>query len=412
MRCDKERLLKDLDEVSKTGSPKLRPAGAMRDMVDLDDLVIVPSETVLPPERPVATGLSIGLSKQTKHPIGLDIPFYISDMSFGELGRTAKIALLYGATTARTMVMAGHGGLLHEEREISDELDGTIVAKWSRGRHGVNIEHLSFCDGVCIDLASGPGLLVQASASTKEVAESYGVPKGGAISQPRSHLDLRTEDDIKAHIELLREALQYEVPVLVKFSGGSVYEKVRGAIEAGADAVVLEGIHAWRAMNTHVQAEHAGEPLLGMIPPALRAMIDTKAKSRGFKLLVQGGILNGADAFKALALGADGVGLDCAALVAIGCRMAGVCHTGKCPQGVATVDPKLEAKINFKQAGESLAKMMRAFTEEMRVLAGFAGLTELSAASMNNLRALTYDAAAITGAKLLGFDRSLPLWIQ
>ena len=129
-------------------------------------------------------------------------------------------------------------------------------------------------------------------------------------------------------------------------------------------------------------------------------------------MLVQGGILGGQDAYKALAMGADAVGLDCAALVAIGCRLLGVCHMGKCPQGIATIDPKLEAKVNFKQAGERLANLMRTFTAEMVSLAHHSGISHLSAVSMKNLRALTYDVAAITGVKLLGFDRTLPMWVQ
>jgi glutamate synthase domain-containing protein 2 len=333
-------------------------------------------------------------------------------MSYGELGRTAKASLIYGATLAKSMVLAGHGDILHEEREIADELGGKVVGKWSTGRYRSDMNYLSFCHGVCIDMGMAPSLLVPGNISTKEVSEAFGVAKGNVIDLPRSHFDLAGEDDIKAHIDLLKEVLEYKVPIMVKFTGGEVYEKVRCAIEAGADAIVLEGMRAWRARNMEATAEHVGEPLPAMMPPAMRAFIDTKAKARGVRLLVQGGIMSGEDTFKAIAMGADAVGLDCAALVAIGCKLLGGCHTNKCPQGIATVDPKLEAKVNFKQAGEQLANLMRTFNNEAVSIARQVGLCKLSEASMTNLRALTYDAAAITGVRILGFDRSLPLWVQ
>jgi glutamate synthase domain-containing protein 2 len=111
-------------------------------------------------------------------------------------------------------------------------------------------------------------------------------------------------------------------------------------------------------------------------------------------------------------MGADAVGLDCAALVGIGCKLFGACQTGRCPQGIATVDPKLESKLNFKEAGKGLANLMSALMADMKALACSAGLKDMSEASMRNLRAITFDAAAMTGVRLLGFDRSLPMWLQ
>ena len=412
MDQEKEELLKRLEADLADGRPMIRPGIARRPMVGFNDLVVVPTRAMAQGSKEIGTDVSIGLDRYSEHPIHLEVPMYIADMSYGEIGRTAKAALALGSALAGSMVLCGHGALLAEERGATDENDGRLVAKWSKGRFGDDMANLSFSHGVCIDMSMDPGILIPPDISTKEVAEAYGIPKGMTANLPVSHLDLKGEDDLKLHVDLLREAMDYKVPVLVKFSGGEVYEKVRAAIEAGVDAVVLEGIQAWRARTDDMHAEHAGEPLIGMIPPAIRAFIDTKAKAKGVKLLVQGGIKGGADVFKALAMGADAVGLDIAALVGVGCRMAGVCNSGKCPQGVATIDPRLEAKVSVKESGEHLYNLMTAFTDEIVHLAGYAGLAHVSAATAKNLRALTYDAAAITGVRLVGFDRLLPMWVH
>jgi glutamate synthase domain-containing protein 2 len=409
---EKEELLKRLEGSLKDGRPVGRPGHTRHRMVDFDDLVVVPSRAMAQGSKEIGTEVSIGIDRYTQHPIHLEVPIYIADMSYGELGRTAKAGLALGSALAGSMVLCGHGVLLPEEKEVTDENGGRLVAKWSKGRFGDDMANLSFGHGVCIDMSMDPGILVPPEISTKEVADVYGIPRGALADTPISHLDLQGEDDLKLHVDLLREALDYKVPVMVKFSGGEVYEKVRAAIEAGAEAVVLEGMQAWRARSDDVHAEHAGEPLLGMLPPAVRAFVDTKAKAKGVKLLVQGGINGGADVFKALAMGADAVGLDCAALVGVGCRMTGVCNTNKCPQGVATVDPRLESKVSVKESGEHLYNLITAFTDEIVHLAGYAGLAHISAATMKNLRALTYDAAAITGVRLVGYDRLLPHWVH
>ena len=108
MRCNKDELLKRLEAMAKRGTSSARPGGAKRDMVDFDDLIVVPAETIHERGGDIGTEVSIGIKRYTSHPLSLSIPLYISDMSFGEIGRPAKAALVYGATLAKTMLLCGH----------------------------------------------------------------------------------------------------------------------------------------------------------------------------------------------------------------------------------------------------------------------------------------------------------------
>jgi glutamate synthase domain-containing protein 2 len=122
----------------------------------------------------------------------------------------------------------------------------------------------------------------------------------------------------------------------------------------------------------------------------------------------------GGEVFKALALGADAVGLPEAARIAIGCNEGGGgnCHTGKCPAGIATTDPRLESKLDWKTAGQSLANYLAALNDEVKLLTAATGHTSVRGLSTEDLRALTYDAAALTGVKLAGYERVLPMWMH
>lgn len=183
---DKEELLARLEAAKRDGKPVVRPGISNKPMACFDDLVVVPSKPMAQGSKDIGTDVSIGLDRYSEHPIHLEVPIYIADMSYGEIGRTSKAALALGAALAGSMVLCGHGAILSEEKEVTDENDGRLVAKWSKGRFGNDIGNISFCHGVCIDLSMDPGILVPADICTKEVAEAYGVPRGTTAQVPIS----------------------------------------------------------------------------------------------------------------------------------------------------------------------------------------------------------------------------------
>ena len=100
------------------------PAGAMgvpRSKLPLwDDLQIVTAQLATAPlldDEVVDTELVIGPA--AARPLRLDIPLFVSDMSFGALSEEAKMALAKGAESAGTGIASGEGGALPEERTES-----------------------------------------------------------------------------------------------------------------------------------------------------------------------------------------------------------------------------------------------------------------------------------------------------
>ncbi len=82
-----------------------------------EDIQIVTAQAAKRPlldNAPVNTQLIIG--PNAKKPLHLDIPIFVSDMSFGALSEEAKIALAMGAERAGTGIASGEGGMLPEEK--------------------------------------------------------------------------------------------------------------------------------------------------------------------------------------------------------------------------------------------------------------------------------------------------------
>ncbi|HEY7730618.1 MAG TPA: glutamate synthase-related protein, partial [Gaiellaceae bacterium] len=169
----------------------------------------------------------------------------------------------------------------------------------------------------------------------------------------------------------------------------------------------------------HVATEETGIPLMAAIPEARRALEDVGLADE-IDLVVAGGIRNGADVAKCLALGATAVAIGHSALMALNCNkeIPGVtdyegtvgvpagqcyhCHTGRCPVGVATQDPELRKRLVVEEASERVYNFLTAMTMELQMLARACGKTNVHSLEPEDLAALTVEASAMARVPLAG----------
>jgi glutamate synthase domain-containing protein 2 len=184
---------------------------------------------------------------------------------------------------------------------------------------------------------------------------------------------------------------------------------VKACIEAGADAISLDGMVGGTGASPAVVTQGVGVPTVALIPPAVRALKEMGVHHK-VKLFILGGIRNGMDAYKAIAMGADGVGFGTAAEIAMGCRACMACHIGNCPYGITSQIPELRARLDPVEAGQRLANFVTATAEELKILTMLSGHGDIKDLSEEDLRAMEPNVAAITGLKLIGYDRPLSMW--
>ncbi|MFA5772517.1 MAG: FMN-binding glutamate synthase family protein [Thermoplasmata archaeon] len=382
-----------------------------------DGLVVVPSQLHknLPVDvyqEPLETSVIIG--ENLEKPLLLKTPIFVHADSYGEISRSARNALVYGGSLAGTAVFVSDCFALEEEKEISSKHGGKIVIEYSASRAGINAETLAEADAVEIKLSGGakPGTsgILPAKKITPTIAKIRNISIGHDAFSPAKHLDMDIPEDIKKHIELIREITDYETPVIVKIGGGDVYNDTKHAINAGADAVHIDCSECFVESLPNVAVENVGVPVLGVFVPAQKAFKETGAKEKGVKLLISGEFMDGGDVYKAVALGGDAVGLSTASRIAIGCNACGLCDTNDCEKGIATNNANLESKLNWEKAGENLRNFLSATSEELNILTALSGCNDIRELDAENLRATTYDVAAITGIKLIGYDKVLPMW--
>ena len=188
-------------------------------------------------------------------------------------------------------------------------------------RYGMNPDDLRKADAIEIVVGQGAkpggGGMLLGQKISERVAEMRTLPEGIDQRSACRHPDWTGPDDLEIKIEELREITDWEKPIYVKIGAARPYYDTALAVKSGADVVVLDGMQGGTAATQEVFIEHVGLPILAAIRPAVQALQDL-GMHRKVQLIVSGGIRNGADVAKALALGADAVSIGTAALIALG----------------------------------------------------------------------------------------------
>ncbi len=421
--------VEEIHHKAQTGEYALRGFGAMGFAPDFDHITVVPSQIASPApldKYREDCNLQVLIGEDScENPIRLQYPLFFAAMSFGAVSREARMALAIGAAQTGIMSNTGEGGLLKDETWLIKgfeneartlrrwEPGGSLVVQWSTGRWGVSADFVRAGDAVEIKIGQGakPGMgghLLGAKV-TPEIAAVRGIPVGSDALSPCRYYDVRDLEDMKKMVRFLRDVTEYKVPILMKLGPSRPYEDVKACVEAGADAISLDGLVGGTGASPAVVTQGAGIPTLGLIPPAVRALKEMGVH-RKVKLFILGGMRNGLDAYKAMAMGADGVGFGAAAEIAMGCRACMACHTGRCPYGITSQDPELRSRLDPEEAGQRLANFIRATAEEIKILTMLSGHDDVRGLSEEDLRALDLNTAAITGLKLIGYERRLPWW--
>ena len=369
---------------------------------DWDDIQILTAQLHRPPlldDDPVGTDVVIGPNAQK--PLKLEIPIFVSDMSFGALSEPAKIALARGAELAGTGICSGEGGMLEEERaENSRYLYELASARfgfdWSKLER-VQAFHFKGGQGA----KTGTGGHLPGSKVKGKIAEVRGLEEGTDAISPSRFPEWTDVTQIKAFADDVRDRTG-GIPIGYKLSAQHIEKDIDAALKIGCDYIILDGRGGGTGAAPLLFRDNISVPTIPALARARRHL--DKQGRRDVSLIITGGLRKPADFIKALALGADAIAVSNAAMQAIGCIAMRACHTNNCPVGIATQKPHLVSRLVIENSAQQLANFFSASADLMKVMARACGHNHVTQFNIGDLVTWKQDMMHLAGVAYGGLD--------
>jgi len=390
------------DGLSKTGHHGVTDAmGVPFDALPRwDDIQFITAQLHRPPlldDTPVRTRTVIG--PKAKKPLHLDIPIFVSDMSFGALSASAKVALAMGAEMAGTGICSGEGGMLPEEQAENSRYFYELAS----ARFGFSMDKLSkvqafhFKGGQGAKTGTGghlPGEKVKG-----QIAKVRGLKAGEPAISPARFPDWTDVSQIKDFADEVRD-FTGGIPIGYKLSAQHIEKDIDAALEVGVDYIILDGRGGGTGAAPIIFRDNISVPT---IPALARARKHLDARNAAHvSLVITGGLRTPADFAKALALGADAVAVSNSALQAIGCLGMRACHTNNCPVGIATQKEHLVARLIAETSAKQLARFFDSSVTLIKILARACGHDDVTQFSPDDLVTWKRDMSDLSGVAFGG----------
>jgi glutamate synthase domain-containing protein 2 len=336
----------------------------------------------------------------------MDMPLMIGHVSLGSVSYNTQKAFFMAAKELNIVAGSGEGGLHHDFYQYADH----ICAEVASGRFGVDPEYLKGMAAVEIKIGQGAkpghGGHLPGEKVTPLISETRMIPVGTDALSPYPHHDIYSIEDLAQLISVLKESVEYSMPVGVKIAAvHNIAAIASGVVRAGADFITIDGFKGGTGSSMRVIRDHAGIPVEVAV-----AVVDKRLTEEGLRNRVTvcagGGIRCSADMIKVLALGADVAMVSTAAMVAVGCRVCQQCHRGLCSWGIATQREDLVQRLDPEVGAARIVHLFNAWNEELKEVLGAMGIDSVESLVGNRDR-LRYQGpnpkiAEIMGVKHVG----------
>jgi len=344
-------------------------------------------------EVPVGTELVVG--PNADKPLKLQIPLFVSDMSFGSLSEEAKVSLARGAELAGTGICSGEGGMLPDEQAACSRYFYELAS----ARFGFDMEKVKkvqafhFKGGQGAKTGTGghlPGHKVSA-----RIAEVRGLKAGESAISPARFPEWESLDGFRRFADEVRQATG-GIPIGFKLSAQHIEQDIDAALQIGVDYIILDGRGGGTGAAPNIFKDNISVPTIPALARA-RRYVDGHDKGKGVTLITTGGLRTPGDFAKAMALGADGIAVSNAAIQAIGCLGMRACQTNNCPVGIATQKKHLRERLQVDKSAQQLQRFFEASVHLMSTLARACGHTHLSQLRREDLTTWNRDMAYLSG---------------
>lgn len=387
------RYMKEIHEMAVTGKSAIEAMGTQMKMPDWDDILLLGAQLNPPPlEEHAEVSLKTVIGKHAEKPMVLDMPVYISHMSFGALSKETKIALAKGSAMAGTAMCSGEGGILPEEKEAAHK----YIFEYVPNLYSVTDENLKSSDAIEIKIGQGtkPGMggHLPGSKVTPEIAAIRNKPLGEDVISPSKFPGIDTKEDLKNLVSSLRKRSGGR-PIGIKIAAGKIEKDLEFCVFAEPDFITIDGRGGATGASPAIIRDSTSVPAIYALYRARKYLDSVKAD---IDLVITGGLRVSSDFAKAIAMGADAIAIASAAMVAAACQQYRICGTGMCPVGVATQDPALRERLHIEAASRRTANYLNCCARELQTFSRITGHPDIHQLSTDDLCTISREISEYT----------------
>ncbi len=383
-----------------------RPLTALRDLLDFQtDRTAISLEEVEPVveivKRFCTGGMSLGaLSREAHEVLAIAMNRLGAKSNSGEGGEDpVRYKTIDDAVDGKSAILPHLNGLRNGDTAMS------AIVQIASGRFGVTPQYLINGKQIEIKLAQGAkpgeGGQLPGPKVSQYIAMLRRSKPGVMLISPPPHHDIYSIEDLEQLIHDLHQInpqARVSVKLVAEIGIGTI---AAGVAKANADIIQISGHDGGTGASPLSSIKHAGTPWELGLTEVHRVLMDNNLRDRVL-LRVDGGLKSGWDVIIAALMGAEEYGFGSIAMIAEGCIMARICHTNKCPVGVASQREDLRAR--FPGIPEQVVNFFLFIAEEVRsILArlGYKSLNDLiGRADLFTLR----PEAKLTKVKALNLD--------